>query len=100
MQINPERERSNKGNFLAELTSYTAANPYITPCDGYVYNMCVSANDIVHIVVNAANDVNVAALYYATAFPYEAHALFVPKGMKVYAESSASSSVGFIGIDC
>ena len=99
MQINPLNEIPIKSGTAANLTLYSGANPYIAPCDGYVFVQSLAAGEWCMADVLAPDGTSVATINQYSTQQYEYNSLYVKKGMKLYGTSSAGSPIYFKGIN-
>lgn len=99
MQINPLNEIPLKSGTSANLTSYSSVNPYIAPCDGYIFAQSTSANELIDIYILTPNGTQVGQMRYTTPYNYTYYSFYVPKGMKLYGTASAGSPIYFNGIN-
>ena len=99
MQINPLNEIPIKSGTATNLTLYSGANPYIAPCDGYVFVQSLAAGEWCMADVLAPDGTSVATINQYSTQQYEYNSLYVKKGMKLYGTSSAGSPIYFKGIN-
>lgn len=98
MQKNPEFEPQFKYSTTANITLYNVGNPYVTPCDGYIFAQSLLANELIDIYILTPDGSQVAQIRYTTPYNYQYHSYFVPMGMKLYATANQGSPVYFNGI--
>ena len=89
MQMNPERKPLGEAGTVVDLHGYTNASPYYTQSDGFVYIAPQVANEFVWIRGFSAIGGVVNCLITS----------YVPKGVVLYTNASASSTVRFTEIN-
>lgn len=72
-----------------DLTSYSSANPYVTPSDGYIQCETASSGAYVLVAIRDANNVIIYMGANQTGTHYQA--CYVKKGLKIYHHTSSGT---------
>ena len=83
----------NESGERTDITSYTSADRFKIPCDGYVViSSETSTSGKIYLVVGGQSTGNIAFLYMHVAGTYQMQSLFVKKGLRCYLSEKTATA--------